>query len=311
MKKILIISIILIIAASMLVLFRKEVGAFAYASFYYSPCDTPIAYSVGTIDSQFKITKEELLGDLETATSIWSGVVGQPLFEYDPNASFTINMVYDERQKLTSKITELNSNLEQKQGEIDPKIAAFKEKQSNFEKRVNTLNDRISYWNSQGGAPREEYEKLVAEQKQLQIEASSLNQEAEKLGQATQEYNANANTLNRTIDDYKQVLEFKPEEGLYEQDGNDRKISIFIDVSEKEFLHTLTHELGHALALDHINDREAIMYPQTTDDLTPSIAEITMLQNICKKRPIYEVLSQRIQEVIEVLKERAGRTSAQ
>lgn len=311
MKKILIVSTVFIVGASLLVFFRKEVGAFAYDTYYYSPCDTPIAYSVGTIDSQFKITKEELLGDLETATSIWSGVAGQPLFEYDPKSTFTINMVYDERQKLTSKISELNSSLEQKQGEIDPKIAAFKEKQSDFEKRVSALNDRISYWNSQGGAPREEYEKLVAEQKQLQAEASQLNQEAERLGQATQEYNANANTLNRTIDDYKQVLEFKPEEGLYEQEGNERKISIFIDVSEKEFLHTLTHELGHALALDHVNDREAIMYPQTTDDLTPSLAEVEMLQKICKKRPIYEVLFERIQEVVEVIKERAGRTSAQ
>lgn len=311
MKKIFLFPIFLIFFASLLLFFKKDVGVFAYNTYHYSPCDTPITYSIGTIDSQFKVTKDELLGDLETATSIWDGIVGKTLFKYDPKSSFTVNMVYDERQKLTSKITELNSDLEQKQGEIDPKIAEFKEKQASFEKRVSRLNDSISYWNSQGGAPRDEYEKLVAEQKQLKAEASLLNQEAEDLGQVTQEYNANAAKLNETIGDYKQVLEFKPEEGLYEQDGKERKISIFIDVSEKEFLHTLTHEFGHALTLEHLQDKEAIMYPQTTDDLTPSAEEIEMLQTICRKRPIHEVIYNRIQEIIEILKERTKKTSAQ
>lgn len=271
---------------------------------YYSPCDTPITYSIGTIDKRFNVTPEELLTDAKAATNIWNTTQNKQLFVYDPTATFTINMVYDSRQALTSEITKLNSDLKQQQGDIDPKIAAFKQKQQDFETKVEELNKQVQYWNSRGGAPKEEYEKLIAQQKELQAEARSLNEEAQSLGQSTQEYNLNAQKLNQTIDNYKQVLQYRPEEGLYEQEGAKRKISIYIDISKDEFLHTLTHEFGHALGLDHNNDAKSIMYPQTTTVLSPSSTEISELNNICKKRTVFEVVGMRIKELIQILQER-------
>ncbi len=271
---------------------------------YYSPCDTPITYSIGTIDKRFNVTPEELLTDAKAATNIWNATQNKQLFVYDPTSTFTINMVYDSRQALTSEITKLNSDLKQKQGDIDPKIAAFKKKQQDFEAKVNDLNKQVQYWNSRGGAPKEEYDKLISQQKALQAEAGSLNEEAQSLGQSTQEYNLNAQKLNQTIDNYKQVLQYRPEEGLYEQEGAKRKISIYIDISKDEFLHTLTHEFGHALGLDHNNDEKSIMYPQTTTILTPTSTEIAELSNICKKRTVFEVAVMRIKELMQILQER-------
>lgn len=271
---------------------------------YYSPCDWPISYSIGSIDTRFHVTPDELLTDTKAAANIWNTTENKQLFVYDPKSTFTVNMVYDSRQALTSQITKLNTDLKEQQGAIDPKIEAFKKKQANFEARVNELNKQVQYWNSRGGAPKDEYDKLIAQQKELQTEAQSLNAEAESLGQSTQEYNLNAQKLNNTIDNYKQVLQYKPEEGLYEQGGSKRKISIYIDISKDEFLHTLTHEMGHALGLDHNSNPQSIMYPQTTNVLLPSNDDISALNEICRKRTIFEVIYNRIQLVVDTLRDR-------
>lgn len=306
MKKLyFLLSILVIVAIGYLL--RVQLLAIAAPIVYYSPCDTPIPYSIGSIDSRFNVTKDELLTDAKSAANVWNTTQNKQLFVYDPDSKFTINMVYDDRQALTSKITEMNSNLKQKQGEIDPKIAAFKKKQADFEKRVNALNEEIQYWNAKGGAPKEEYDKLTQQQKDLQAEAASLNATARELGQSTDEYNANAQILNKTIGDYQDVLQYKPEEGLYEQEGRSKKISIYIDISQDEFLHTLTHEMGHALGLDHNSDTASIMYPQTNNVLQPSASDIKALNAICEKKLITEVAVNRIRDIILILDERFGK----
>lgn len=296
--------VVLLLGFALYIVLKKEADAAIYSLIYYSPCDRPIKYSIGTIDNGFKTTKERLITDAKIAANIWSNTQGKPLFEYDPEADFTINLVYDSRQKLTSKITDLDSELKQKQSTIDPKIAAYKEKQVNFESRVEKLNLEIKSWNEKGGAPQEVYDRLVSEQKNLQAEAQALTAEAKSLGQETSEYNASAKELNQEIDNYKDVLVTKPEEGLYEQDGRERKISIFIDVDHEEFLHTLTHEMGHALGLEHNSDPESIMYPQTTNVLAPSEVEIKELNAICEHKTVFEVVYNRASDVYAVLANR-------
>lgn len=296
--------VLVVILAVVLVSFTANGKQLFEKIFFYSPCDRPIRYAIGTIDSRFHVTPDDLLTDTKAAANIWNMVENKQLFAYDPASTFTINMVYDSRQALTSKITQLNTDLKEQQGAIDPRIEAFKKKQVDFEQRVSQLNKQVQYWNSKGGAPKEEYDKLVAQQKELQSEAQSLNTEAESLGQSTQEYNLNAQKLNQTIDNYKQVLQYKPEEGLYEQEGGKRKISIYIDISKDEFLHTVTHEMGHALGLDHNNNALSIMYPQTTNVLTPSTDDINSLNALCMRRPITEVVLNRMQEVFQIISER-------
>lgn len=271
---------------------------------YYSPCDKPIEYSIGTIDPGFQVTREELIRDAAAAANIWSNTQGKELFRYNPNSEFTINMVYDDRQALTSKISELDNRLKQKQGEIDPQLEDFNRRQDEFIQKVNNLNERIRHWNSQGGAPKEEYDKLVAEQKALQEEGDLLNALARELGQSTREYNLGAQALNKTISEFKEVLVDKPEEGLYEQEGNKRKISIFIDVDKEDFLHTLAHEFGHALGLSHTSNPESIMYPQTNNVLIPSQEEIDELTYICRKRTVFEEGKNRIVKAVEIIRER-------
>lgn len=270
----------------------------------YSPCDTPLKYSIGTIDPRFNITKEELIEDSKVAANIWNATQDRQLLTYDPTSEFTINMVYDSRQELTTRINDMDRDLKTQQGDIDPKIEEYKSDQLAFEKKSQALNEDIKYWNSRGGAPEGEYEKLIASQEELKKELASLNARAQALGQATSNYNVSARKLNQTIDNYQQVLEYKPEEGLYEQENGKRKISIYIDVDKDDFLHTLAHEFGHALGLDHTENKDSIMYYQTNSTLTPSSEEVAALKVVCEKRPLYQLASQKIRDVIFVLQER-------
>lgn len=304
MKRLLIFSIIFVFVISVGLLYQKPLTTFAYNVIYYSPCDNPIPYSIGSIDSRFNITKDELLKDTQRAAAIWGDTQKKPLFVHDGVSNLTINMVYDSRQALTSKITDLNSDLKAKQGTIDPQITAFKKNQVEFEQKVSSLNSRIQYWNSKGGAPKDEYDKLIAEQKSLQAEAASLNETARTLGQSTDQYNLSAQQLNQTIGDYQTVLLTKPEEGLYEQNGEKRTISIYIDIDKNEFLHTLTHEMGHALGLSHNSDVNSLMYPQTTAMLEPTAADTSELDGICMKRTVFEVGYKKVLEVFNAIQER-------
>ena len=105
------ITIIIVFA----IVFQKDLLAFGSSVIYYSPCDTPIPYAIGTIDEKFNVKSEELLADTKIASNVWSSTQNKPLFIYDPSSKFTINMEYDSRQALTTKISALNNDLKQKQ----------------------------------------------------------------------------------------------------------------------------------------------------------------------------------------------------
>lgn len=304
MRKIYAIFFLLFFVICTGIFFQKNLSDLYLKYAYYSPCDNPITYSIGTIDSGFNTTAEELKKDAAQAAQIWNKAEGKDLLEYDQKSSFTINMVYDDRQALTTKINDLNNDLKQKQSDIDPKISDFEKRRAEFEAKVQTLNNDISYWNSQGGAPKDEYDKLVARQNELKTEANALNAEAISLGQETSDYNSSARKLNKTIDNYQGVLVTKPEEGLFEQDGTKKKISIYIDVDRGEFLHTLAHEFGHSLGLNHNTNPSSIMYPQTNNVLTPSSDDLSALSQICKRRSFIEIASTRVDQVVKALRQK-------
>jgi chaperonin cofactor prefoldin len=297
MKKI-ILGIILLLAFFFGFLHKDSLTQVASNLVYSSPCDTPLGFKIGKIDAGFDVTSDTLIKDSQQAANIWNVAYGKKLLTYDPKAVLTINMVYDSRQALNSKIDQLHNNLKQQQGALDPEIQAYKDKQADFEKKLSSLNQEIDYWNARGGAPQEEYKKLINQQNELKAEADELNNEAVSLGQATQQYNLNVDNLSSTINDYQKVLNVKPEEGVYEQNGDNKSISIFIDTNKNEFLHTLAHEMGHALGLSHNTNPNSIMYAQTTSTTTPTQDDLNALEKVCRKRTIFETVYNNISMTI-------------
>ena len=264
-------------------------GLVASRYVYIYPCARPILYKIGNIDPKFGVKQEQLLKDLRSAEVVWEKPTGKNIFDYDPGGPLTVNFVYDTRQALKTQIDQQEKSLTSQSGSLDSQIASYEKQVADFNSRSQQLNADINYWNSQGGAPPDEYAKLLARQKDLQQEANRLNQLARSLNQKADNYNSGVVKINSTISTFNQELSVKPEEGLYT--GSTNTIDIFFITNRNELIHTLAHEFGHARGLDHLDDPKAIMFPQTSLTVSATSGDVQALESACTKYSYWQAVA--------------------
>ncbi len=243
------------------------------------PCTVPIKYRIDQVDPEFKLSKEEFTKDASAAAQIWNTTKGKQLFVYDPEGELSLNLVYDGRQKLSSQINQMQSDLNSVEKTLTPGEVQFRKDSVDYEQKVKQLNAEIDSWNQKGGAPEETANQLNAQVKDLKAEADRLNADAAKLNKISNSYNAQVGTLNKTVGTFNAQLSQKPEEGIYIGDMN--RIEIYFDNGKAELVHTLAHELGHAIGMNHVSDENAILYTSTNLKLKPTKDDIAELDRIC------------------------------
>lgn len=271
-----------------------------YNILYTSPCDIPIAYRVDTVDSQFNISKSAFLQDIQEAGQIWSKAYGKELFVYDPKGNLSINLIFDERQRLKYGIDQLDQSLDKQNQALKITEAEYKKQVADFESSLADLNNRVAQTNARGGATPEEYAALIKEQESLKQEASRLNEMGKSLNYSAKNYNAQVNELKQDVGNFNQILKTKPEEGVYNAAQN--RIEIYFNNEKQELIRTLAHELGHARGLMHSVNPKAIMYSSTTDLSSLSPDDILAIQNICKKQSIFEKLVKEFIKKYDILR---------
>ena len=283
----------------------KKISLRDVYSFIGKPCAVPVTYKIGTFDKRFGISREEFLKDINQSINIWEKPIGEKLFEYSDNGNLTINLIFDQRQEDTIKNNGLNKILNQTKSvanstnqEIASAKANYENKKveylklvSEFEIKGKNYEEQVSYWNTKGGAPSGEYNKLQIEKANLltlqnEAEASRLeiNNLADGLNVLIEKYNSIASSANSAISDYNSeghiVGEFR--EGEYISDPKGERINIYEFSDKTKLIRVLSHEFGHALNIEHNDNPKSIMYKLNQgENKALSKEDLQALKTVC------------------------------
>lgn len=240
--------------------------------------DSPLHYRIADLDPRLNISKQKMIEISQEAAAIWEQGTGKRYFVYDPKATFTVNLVFDQRQVRSMKRTENLKNLEQeKQLWLDENQKLLKLKQDSQQLHTQLELQKIKYQaqlNAYASAQNKYLNKSNTKNLNLLQERTKLlNQQRDVLKILINDHDRNHQQIQVKTDELKQLHEqltqsvdrfnqnFAPQL-VHKGQFKGKQIFIYEFSSIDDLRLTLAHEFGHALGLKHTHNPKSLMYPR-------------------------------------------------
>ncbi|MES2668312.1 MAG: matrixin family metalloprotease [Patescibacteria group bacterium] len=262
-------------------------------------CARPITYAVSAYDPRFGISREAFEQATDEAAQLWNEAAGKNLIEVSATGEVTVNLAYDERQeavRIGENITEEQAAYDRMKASVDALRERYtgatrelSRRERAYEERVDAYDEKVAYWNAQGGAPPETYRELEAEKESINRERASLQRAVDDINELVailqaevNSLNALASGLNEKVDVYNAAVGVDFDQGNYVEDAEGKRITIFEFQDSMELKRVLAHEFGHALGIGHLDDPDSIMYSYNIgDEFVLTDADKTALAEAC------------------------------
>ncbi len=265
-------------------------------------CPAPILYRIGEVDERFAVPVKVVADTARLAESVWEDATNRDLFRFDETASFTINLIYDERQQLANTEEEWRIALDQKQTEYEQLVeelqvigtryqsleASYEEERAEYEAALAAYNAEVAEYNEAGGAPPDEYARLQREAGRLnnllevllETEVAIKNQAA-IINELGDRGNALIAAYNAEVEEYNAV--FGNLTTFTQGDYERKRINIYKFTDTEELTRVLVHEFGHALGIGHVEGEDSAMYYLMTerDPTLLQAADVAAFEAVC------------------------------
>lgn len=271
------------------------------------PCDTPLTYRFGDIDSRFEISESELAAVMREVEALWATALDKDLLDYKKEGRVVIHLVYSEDQKRTQEEKAFSERIETKKNQVEiiekeyERLRdRFEEQRKNFQTEVDEYNRLVESYNqfaerwSGRNIPAHADNRFKRMEREINRQKSKVDREQQTLESIRQRTNTKSRLLNKFADELNEMVsEYntkfsnprKFDQGRYIKKGESEKINIFQFANHAQLKTVLAHEVGHAFGLSHVNNPKSVMHKmmdkQRIFDLELSNEDIAAIKKRC------------------------------